>query len=798
MNCPYIRLRQPYFPTFIFLLILLICSYSDRLSAENLQILSGQVTSEVDDAPLPHCNITVFPGEIGTVTDSLGLYVLSLAPGEYSVHFSHLGYETITRKVRLRMGQGRTRLNIALPLLPVTAQTVTVLEDRDETPAILQKLAQQDIRQMPTLYSDVFRSIKILPGVTSNNELSSAYNVRGGNFDENLIYLNGYEIYRPFLLRQGVEENQSLINPDMVADVRFYGGAFPAEFGDKLSSALAVNYINRESDAIRTTARADLLHAGLAMQNHSGRLRWSFGARYANPGLFVNGLQTAGSYRPLFADVQLLGNYRLSSNSSLELFVMQAYNRFNLTPDVWSGNFKFNILDIRQIDIEYEGERNYIFQTGLAGLHYVRTFSPNTRWQFSGAVYRTSEDETADLRGDVFYIDNPIEPERGTRDFLKSRIERTDNDLTLNTLQLQTAFTHKTAAHAFRSGILFRRASLDNALNDFISEEGDDTILEAPQVEIAQQNLTFNTVSAYLQNVYTINQQWQLVAGLRGFYYDYNEEFLLSPRASLHYSPSVANQFTLSGGLYYQPPFFHELRNKDTALGDPLKSQRAIHAIASWVHKFEKPLTLHMEVFYKKLDRLIPYYLDRLKLVYLDENSNEGFAYGMDVLLKGQLVKTLNSWIGYSYLNTQERPAGGAYQRRLLDQRHTLRLFLQDRVPKHPFIQMHLRLLFGSGYRYFSRVQQEDPLSGETALVVDFENQRTFSPYARADMGLSARIKLPANREMVVVAEVLNVFNNINVAAYSWFQVFPGQPVRTPHIYTRRFFNLGVEIVLGE
>jgi hypothetical protein len=648
---------------------------------------------------------------------------------------------------------------------------------------------------MPTLYSDVFRTVKILPGVSSNNELSSAYNVRGGNFDENLIYLNGYEIYRPFLLRQGLEENQSLINPDMVQDLRFYGGAFPVSLGDKLSSALEVNYKSDNGAELGGSVRADLLNAGVSLHGGSEKLRWIGGLRYANPELFINRLQTEGSYRPLFADAQLLLNYQLSARSGLELFFLQAYNRFELTPENWMGNFKFSIVDIKAVEIEYQGERVYSFTSGLIGTRFHYAFTPGSRLILSLARYTTDEAENTDLQGDVFYAEDANHPERG-REYLKSRIEKADNSLKLQTYEVQSVYRRRLKRHDLRAGLNLRLTRLKNNLDEYFVETGDSSTRETPHTVKEKQRLNFAYISGYIQDVFAINPKLEANFGLRFFHYDYNRETLLSPRASLQYFPDPRNTLSISAGLYYQPPFFYELRNKDLNGQTPLKSQKALHVIAGWERRFQKNVKFQAEVYYKKLDRIIPYYLDQLALVYADRNANEGYAYGLDLLVQGEFVKDMNSWISYSFLRARERETGGisGYQRRLLDQTHTLRIFLQDKIPRHPNIQAHLRLLFGSGYLYHPRESITDPAGGETVLAVNFDRRRKFQSYQRVDLGLSGRFKLGRKWEAVITGEVLNVFNHINVAAYSWFQVFPGQPIRVPHVYTRRFFNIGVEV----
>lgn len=779
----------------ILMLLLMWMLVTPAFTQDDMGMLSGQILNRSNGEPLPDCDIVVLTAGRGTISDSLGLYVLRLSPGIYTIEFSHLGFETVVKKITLIPENPRLRLTVEMVPKVLEGKSVTVLEQREAAAPGMQELQQADIRNMPTLYSDVLRTIKILPGVSSNNELSSAYNVRGGNFDENLIYLNGYEIYQPFLLRQGVEENQSLINPDMMQDLLFYAGAFPANLGDKLSSALQVNYKRNVEPGLSGTVRVDLFNAGVMLQNRQGKWRWIVGLRYANPELFVNRLQTSGGYRPLFTDGQILINYQLSSAANLELFILQAYNRFDLTPENWEGNFKFSIVDIKAVEINYDGERNYSFNTGLVGLKLNKKLADDRSLTLSLARYDTREDEDMDLRGDIFYKDD-ANNSQSERRFLKTRIEKANNSLDLQSYEFQSSFQQIDTRHTFSAGFNARLVKLRNVLDEFFVEEDDSTTAETPLIQQENQELNLAYLSAYARDVITFNKQWQATLGVRALHYDYNNETLLSPRASLRFDPHPRNTLNARFGLYYQPPFFYELRDKNPDTISTLKSQKALHFILGWEHRFEKNLKFQAETYYKKLDDIIPYYLDQLKLVYGDRNSHEGYAYGLDILLQGEIVKTMNSWIGYSFLSTKERESGGnsIYQRRLLDQTHTVRIFLQDKIPRHPNIQAHMRMLYGSGYLYHPRQVVYDQASGEPVLAVNFDQRRKFQSYQRVDLGLSGRFKLGGKREIIIVTEVLNVFNHFNVAAYSWFHVFPGQPIRVPHVYTRRFFNIGVEV----
>lgn len=753
--------------------------------------VSGMVIDRATGQPVAACNIVVLPSRAGTTTNQHGVFELRLPLGTHTIRFQHLGYEPVSRDVTLSARHPRVEVTVEMNSRAIALQEVTVTGKREEASTSVQKLERLDIRRMPTLYSDVLRTVKILPGVSSNNELSSAYNVRGGNYDENLIYLNGYEIYRPFLLRQGVEENQSLINPDLVENIRFFAGGFPARHGDKMSSALEVNYDRNASSGLHGTVRADLFNLGLAVRNRVGKLSWTAGGRYTNPNLFLSSLQTKGNYRPYFIDGQVLLNYAFTPKANLELFVLHSYNQFDLIPDTWTGHYWFGLLDIRGIQISYQGRSEYANQTGLTGLRYRHRLGRRTQFTLSAARYETREEEDRDLYGEAFSIPDAREPNHGL-DFLKTRTERAANFVNLETYEWQSTLSAALANHGLQAGITYRLLNLTSLTNEVVFEIGPESLPEAPEIEVGRQSLDFHSISGYLQDDISLGKKWQVNLGVRALHYGLTDEILISPRAGLYFYPSPAHSVNLRWGVYYQPPLFYEarLRNPET-----LKSQKSMHAVLGWEHRFSETMKLQVETYYKHLDRLLPFYLEQLKLVYLKQNRNEGYAYGLDLMLQGEVVKGINSWLGYSYLNTKERPIDGSadFSRRLLDQRHTLRFFLQDKHPRFSNAQAHLRILLGSGYLYHPRVPITDDETNDTYLQIEFDRSEKLQTYFRLDVGFSMRFDLAHDRDLIVIVETQNAWNVLNVLSYSWFQVEEGV-VRIPQVLSRRFFNVGMEV----
>ncbi|MEJ2617007.1 MAG: TonB-dependent receptor [Ignavibacteriaceae bacterium] len=304
-------------------------------------IISGTVKDSITKEPLFNTNIYVESTGTGTVTDSSGKFNLNVSPGFHKIRFSYVGYRSKT--ISMYFSEYKFNLDIELTPSAIEQKQVNVRGEKYPGSAVVQTIEGRNIERMPTILSDVLRSVKILPGVVSNDELSSGYNVRGGNYDQNLIYLNGFEIHRPFLIKEGLEENQSLINENFVKDIQFFPGGFPANLGDKISSALNVNYLVPENESLSVKSKADLLNLSATISKKSGPLSWITGIRYSYPFLLGQTLQRKGEYRPEFFDIQLYSRYKLTKNSYLDLLTIYGRNNFKLTPNSWQGNFRIEV-----------------------------------------------------------------------------------------------------------------------------------------------------------------------------------------------------------------------------------------------------------------------------------------------------------------------------------------------------------------------------------------------------------------------------------------------------------------------
>jgi TonB dependent receptor-like, beta-barrel/CarboxypepD_reg-like domain/TonB-dependent Receptor Plug Domain len=773
--------------------IIYIIIISNSLCQNKTFTVTGNVINSIDSEPLENCNIFVNLLKKGTSTNNFGDFSIDLPIGKHELKFSYIGFFSDIKIITIT----KSDLDLQISLKPkiLKSDEVQITAKKEPSSIVIQKIENKDIQKMPTIYSDVLRSVQILSGVSTNSELTSGYNVRGGSFDENLIYLNGYEIYRPFLLRVGVEESQTTINPNMVEKLTFYNGAFPASYGDRMSSALEVDYSSKHDEKLKGSFYASVLNLGINLKNRISDFNWQLGVRYANPSAFLSSLKTKGDYKPSFSDIQFFGDYKLSNNSNIELLGIYSDNRFDVSPTNWSGNFGFlGRGDYRGVSIASDGERVYSYLNSLLGIRYKNNFSDKSQLKLSISRYWVNEKENYDLSSNIYYFPDAFNPTENL-EFLKSRYEKGNNSVTLNSYRFKTELNTHYNAHNISLGAEYRFSDINNYNYENFYEVGDSLLNEKPINNRFSNSYNLNSFSLYIDDYILLAENLEANVGVRYLKYDYSKEKLISPRAYLTYKFSPFNSFKFSWGYYYQPPFINEL--KSTQIKN-LKSQRAIHYVLGWENQVNEKLKFNAEIYYKDLYNIIPFYFDEFRMVYVDENNREGYAVGLDLKYEGEIVDGMKSWVGYSYLDSRERKIGekNKYQRRLLDQTHTLQIFLQDKMRKHPNWQSHLRFLLGSGYLYYQRKLITDVETSESYIDVDFDNPQEYFFYFRVDMGLSASFNLGNNYKITGIAEILNVFNQLNAGAYEWVHIFKEihAPLKIPHVLSKRFLNLKVEL----
>jgi len=780
------------------LTVLIVGIISSQAIAQNeLVSIAGHVKDANTNSKLSGANVAVELTSYGTTTDSLGNFSLTIKPGKYQIRFSYVGYEPESRELEVASGARVHYMNISLKPTAYVANEVTINANRYLASPSLHTIDENNLQYIPNLYSDVMRSVTILPGVTSNNELTSAYNVRGQNFDANLIYLDGYEIYRPYLVQEGIEENQSTVNENLVEDLEFYNGAFPVEYGDKMSSALVVDYRETQNAGLGGEVNADLLNLGVTLHDRIGGLNWIAGFRYAYPSSFTSVLQTKGTYVPRYTDFQVLGSYTLPDNMRLELLFITARNRFDLTPQDWTGDFAVGAWNLfRQITLNFGGADGYRYDSNLLGLKFSSPLDPKSNLSVSLAYYSDRESYNENLSYDIYYSPDASDAQAGIT-YLGRGYDYADNSLKMDRLEFKTDFDSDYGTHDTKAGIALRSSVMDNSLDESAYYAPPTS---APYLAQSDQQFTFNSISAYLAEDMILTSGFTVDLGLRALKYYFNDEFLLSPRASISFEPDSTRSLDFGWGYYYQPPYFYETRDKSSDVARALQSQRAIHYVLRYESKTRNNGSILAEVYYKSLSKLLPYYYtNQLELTYGDTNNYEGYAYGLDLQYHGEVSQGLETWIGYSYLDAKDREAGSPYQRSLLDQTHTVRIFLQDAMPALPNSQAHVRLLFGTGYLYHPFVSSPGTdQTNSSQMVPDYDEVDEYPFYFRVDMGLTYRFIFGGQRNVTLTAEVLNVFDKYNIVSYSWYSIMPEfqEPIKVPNLLSERYFNVGVRVDL--
>ncbi len=776
---------------------LLIGLFSLQARAQsNLIPVRGHVYDYATGSPLYGVNVLIEKSSNGTVTDSLGNFVVYLKPGIYKVGFDYVGYKAKSLEIRVDHEVKPSVFDVPLVQSAYRANEVIVKADRFTTSPSIYMVKEKDLKYVPNLFSDVLRSVTILPGVSSNNELTSTYNVNGQNFNDNLIYLDGFEIYQPYLAQKGIQESESVINEHMVRDFKFYNAAFPVQYGDKMSSVLEVNYRTNEDSALGGELNAGLLNTGITLHDRIGRLNWIAGFRYAYPTSFTGVLQTKGSYVPRYSDFQIFGSYTLPSKIRMDLLFITAKNSFNLTPQDWTGNYQYGSwYNFQQIYLQFNGGNNYSYSSNLLGLRLTSPLGSHSSLSTSLGLYSDREAYNENLTSSVYYVPDAYNPQ--VMSFLESGYNYADNSLLMNRVELKADYVSNYGTHKTMAGISVKSSGMNNTLDELTSYTG---LSGPPQLAASKQNFVFNSVSSYLSEEVELTRDFTANVGVRALKDYFNDQFLVSPRASALFQPNAENSISAGWGYYYQPPSFYETRDKSPAVARSLKAQRAIHYVLRYQNTLRDNTNLMAEVFYEKLSSLIPYSLtNQLQLTYGDSNNYEGYAYGLDLEYEGKLAEGLDTYIGYDYLNAQQRniAPGSAYQRSLLDQTNTIQIFLQDAMKQLRNSEAHVRLLFGTGYLYHPMTDAPGTSpTNNPQMVTDYSQVQAYPWYYRVDMGLTYKFALARGTNLILTADVFNVFDNRNVVSYSWYfipQESP-QPVPIPDLLSTRYFNIGARV----
>ncbi|HLN52574.1 MAG TPA: carboxypeptidase-like regulatory domain-containing protein [Lentimicrobium sp.] len=809
----------------------------------------GKITDDQNN-PVPLANISLSNQPGGTISKMDGTYQLKIpANKEVIVAFTYVGYTSQFIRIVIKSGE---RKLLDRKLLPSTTQLPGfVITDEKIRTSTLTPLDPKLATTIPTASGGLEALIKTFPGVSSNNELSSQYSVRGGNYDENLVYVNDVEIYRPFLVRSGQQEGLSFLNSDLVSSILFSAGGFDARYGDKMSSVLDIRY--KRPTITTGSLGLSLLGASLHIEGSSKDRRFMYllGFRNKTNQYLLKTLETKGDYKPSFNDLQGMMIFEVNPKLEFSFFGNYAGNKYQIIPESRETSFG-TVNEALQLRVFFGGSEidkfnNYM---GAFTTHYKP--KENLSLKLILSSFQTIESETFDITGQ--YWIGELETDQSKSNFgelVSIRGIGTYHNHARNYLEARvTSIEHRgmllNEEAGWMWGLKYQTEDVNDRLNEWVLNDSAGFTLPVHQgipgepgnqsdillQDIVKTSIDLNSVrtSGFIQHSREFGDEsgiWNLIIGVRGNYWNVNDQLLISPRASISYKPDWKNDlvFRLSAGMYYQPPFYRELRNKFGILNTELKAQSSFHIVLGSDFNFlswGRPFKFTAETYYKYLQDLVPYDIDNVRIRYFATNSAKGYATGIDLKVNGEFVKGIESWASLSVMQTKEDLENDNYYNyyndegeliipgyttnntvvdstlvekgfipRPTDQRITFSTFFQDYLPKNPTYKMHLNFVFGTGLPY------------SPPGTIRSRNMQRMPAYIRVDIGFSKQL-LGANRysetdthkrlkfinDAWLSLEVLNLLQVSNTVSYIWVKDVMNRQYAVPNYLTPRQLNL--------
>jgi len=739
-----------------------------------------------------------------TMTNLKGEFSLTLQSADsVEVRFSMVGYAS--RKKVLRKPKGK--LTVTIVMQPMEAlQEVTITERRRQT-SQTEQLNIADARQNPsTTGNAVEELIQQQAGVSSHNELSSQYNVRGGSFDENSVYINQVEVYRPLLISSGQQEGLSIINADMVDKIGFSAGGFEAKYGDKMSSALDITY--RRPKRLEATATASLLGASGYIGYGNKKFSMSHGVRYKTNRYLLGSLETTGEYSPNFFDYQTYISFTPNKRWTLDFIGNISENHYNFKPKDRETSFG-TMTDVKSFKVYFDGKEEDVFRTLFGTFSITRTFSESTQIKFLTSAFHSKEKETYDIIGQYWLDDALTSDNLGVGTYM----EHARNYLTADMASFKLIATHKTRRHEIEAGVTYKTEHIKEQSKEYEMRDSSGYSIPhtADRLDLiysltAQNDIKSHRIEAYLQDSYRFSKGdnfFTLNYGLRIANWSFNKETIVSPRASIAMVPSFNPNITfrLASGIYYQAPFYKEMRDTVTVnglttaiLNDKIKSQRSIQFIAAMDYRFKmlnRPFRFTTEIYHKSLSNLIPYNVQNVKVTYYGRNLASGYTAGIDLKLYGEFVPGTDSWLTLSLMKAQMKMDGVSFPQPN-DQRYALNLHFTDYFPGTKRWKMTLRIAYADGLPFGA------PHRG-------IEHQSFRAPaYKRADIGMSwLAYGKPQDtntgfnvKRVWIGLDCLNLFGISNVNSYYWVTDVSNRQWAVPNYLTGRQINGKVTIEL--
>ncbi len=787
-----------------FVLLLTVCTLLPAV-AQNVKI-SGKILDQ-EDKPIEFGTVRIAGTAVGTNTNLDGAYTLSIAPRDtLELIYTAIGYRTVKRTLIDAKGE----LTINVKMLPEDhmLDEVQVQGYRPNSQG-MQHVDVDNLRVSPDVSGGSVESvIGTMAGVVQNNEMSSQYQVRGGSFDENSVYINGIELYRPQLISNGQQEGLSVINPDMVGAINFSTGGFSARYSDKMSSVLDITY--REPQAFEGAVSASLMGGSIMIGQNSGKFSQMHGARLKKNNSLLSSLDSKGEYDPTFFDYQLNMTYKPSEKISVNLLGNINLNHYNFKPH--DRETSFGIADdVKKFKVYFDGEEKDRFETYLGALSVTWRPSQAFTLQTGGGAFLTNELVSYDISGE-YWLDQAgtsgnggVGGEQGVGKYM----EHSRNRLRASVLQFWTNARTQIGRQNLSIGLQYQHETFRDRSREWEWRDSAGYSLPTapPGVHLlynlsSRQDVVTNRIAFFAQDTYYLNTDAAFLtfnAGVRVSYWDFNKETLISPRFNFSLSPAAHDRWTFRAafGWYYQSPFFKEYRqavqddlgNGSVVLNRDIKSPRSIQVILGTDYTFralDRPFKLTAEAYYKNIARMISYEYDNLKVNYSGANDSKGYIMGLDLRFFGQFVEGSDSWVSFSLMKTQQDLAGKKMPMPS-DHRYSVALFFTDYFPKFPKLKFALRGIFSDGLTMVPPRQTRDKVWFRAPA------------YKRVDIGLSYQIvgspkgEEPRRgwlKDLTIGLDLFNLFDISNVSSYYWITDVNNIQYAVPNYLTRRQLNV--------
>ena len=788
------------------LLIYILFTFTVLVTASAQKVTIKGTVTDYKDSPIEVAGVHIEGQAAGTFTDLKGRYIFTCNSSDsLVVVYSMLGYQT--RKKVLRNPTDTVTLNVKLPVSDNTLEGVEIVDEQRQMGGTAQIKTPGKMRLMPDASGNGVESIiATQAGVSSHNEMSSQYNVRGGNFDENSVYVNGIEIYRPLLIRAGQQEGLSFLNPDMVGSIAFSTGGFEAKYGDKMASVLDISY--RKPREFESSVAASLLGASAYVGAGNSKISFSNSLRYKTNSYLLGSLDTKGEYDPNFLDYQAFLDWRITPHLNASFIGNISRNRYNFTPSDRTTTFG-TMEDVKEFKVYFGGWEHDLFRTTFSSASF--NYSPNEYNQVSliASTFSTREEETFDIMGQYWIDDVNSEENIAVGSYMQHARNYLDADV--QTVALRGM--HFIKSHDLQWGVEWKSEHIKENQREW--EMRDSAGYNLPHgsenLEMiyslrSNTSTSSNRVSAYLQDTYKFNSTlgtMSLNVGARISYWDWNKECIVSPRASLGLIPKFNENLTLrfATGIYYQAPFYREFRDTINSggiatvqLNKNIKSPRSTHFVLGSDYLFKmagRPFKFTAEAYYKKLDNIIPYNVDNVRIVYYGENCAKGYATGIDLKLFGEFVPGTDSWLTFSLMETKEKINNGEWLPRPTDQKFNMSIYFTDYFPGTDKWKMNLRGVYADGLPF------GPPYSGREKHIF------RAPAYKRVDIGMSYRLLDNEDKRMRngiyryikniwLGADALNLLDINNVNSYYWVSDVYNQSYAVPNYLTSRQLNVKI------